>query len=79
MSASVVVWEWEDLPNLWIPYDVEVCEFIEGHYLSSPSLSCLNLGDVDYNLMVYDVNLTRLVQIRQETGKLGFSDSRTLE
>lgn len=69
MSASVVVWEWEEAPNLWLPYDAKVCEFIESHYVSSSNNSRLNLGQVDRNLIFYDLNLTRLVQIRLETGK----------
>ena len=71
MSKQVVVWEWEERPNLWIPYDVEVCQFIEGQYQSGAGRhTCLNLGQVNHNLMFYDVDLKNLCQTRLGTGKL---------
>ena len=68
MGTKVVVWEWEEWPSLWIPYDPEVAQFIEGKYqlaLRGPaSETCVNLGEAHHTLMFYEVDLRNFAQTR---------------
>ena len=67
--TSVVVWEWEDFPNVWLPYEVEAAHFIEGNFQSHKE-NVINLGQVHFRLACYELNLKNMTQTRIETGML---------
>ena len=77
--SGVVVWEWEERPSLWIPYQVDVGQFLEDSYLMQQSgksprksykgQSTVNLGKCNSSLNCYEVDLGSMEQLRLETGK----------
>ena len=73
-TSGVVVWEYEERPNLWIPYEVGACQFLEKVFLefkqgSSKKTSTVNLGNCSFGLSCYEVDLVNMQQLRLGTGK----------
>ena len=74
-TSGVVVWEWEERVNLWIPYEVKAVHHLERSYLSikrstSKRVPSVKLGDCSSALSVYEVDLTKNEQRNLETGKI---------
>ena len=74
-TSGVVVWEWEERVNLWIPYEVKAVHHLERSYLSikrstSKRVPPVKLGDCSSALSVYEVDLTKNEQRNLETGKI---------
>ena len=72
--SEVVVWEWEERPGLWIPYEVKAVHHLERSFLSikqstSKRVPPVKLGDCSRDLSVYEVDLTKNEQRNLETGK----------
>lgn len=81
-TSDVVVWEWEERANLWIPYDVATCHFLEKSFLNfaqgtskkmptgtSKKMPTINLGKCSSSLSCYDIDLVKMEQQRIGTGK----------
>lgn len=73
-TSGVVVWEWEERPTLWIPYEVDVCQYLEKSFLkftqgTAKKTSTVNLGKCSPGLSCYDVDLVNMEQQRIGTGK----------
>lgn len=73
-TSGVVVWEWEERINLWIPYEVKAVHHLERSFLSikqstSKRVPPVKLGDCSRDLSVYEVDLTKNEQRNLETGK----------
>lgn len=73
-TSGVVVWEWEERVNLWIPYELEAVHHLERIFLSikqstSKRVPPVKLGDCSSDLGVYEVDLTKNEQRNLETGK----------
>lgn len=79
-AGDVIVWEWKQESNLWIPYNERVCRLLEkkfmefGRNTSKKMLSLVSLGDCDPYLDCYEVDLDNLKQIRYETGAFHASE-----
>lgn len=73
-AGDVIVWEWKQESNLWIPYQEGVCQLLEKKFMelrqntSKKMLPMVNLGDCDPSLDCYEVDLVTWEQIRYETG-----------
>ena len=73
-AGDVIVWEWKQESNLWIPYQESVCQLLEKkfmelrQYTSKKMLPMVNLGECDPSLDCYEVDLVNREQIRYETG-----------
>ncbi|XP_073257719.1 probable E3 ubiquitin-protein ligase DTX2 [Porites lutea] len=72
-TSGVVVWEWEERVNLWIPYELKAVHHLERSYLSikrstSKRVPPVKLGDCSSDLSVYEVDLTKNEQRNLETG-----------
>lgn len=68
---EVVVWEWEERPGLWIPYEVDVVQFLEDclkHRVSRNST--VNLGQSNPKLNCYEVDLVNMQQLNVRSGML---------
>lgn len=72
-QSSVVVWEWEERPGLWIPYQVDVVRYLEERNSrlkqGASKESTVNLGKCSPSLNCYEVDLVNMEQHRIETGK----------
>lgn len=72
-TGRVVVWEWEERPGLWIPYEVNTVRFLERSYSKFKQRvsrnSTVNLGESDPNLNYYEVDLVNLEQLNVRSGK----------
>ena len=73
-TSDVVVWEWEERANFWIPYDVATCHFLEKSFLNfaqgtSKKMPTINLGKCSSSLSCYDIDLVKMEQQRIGTGK----------
>lgn len=70
---GVVVWEWEERPKLWIPYETVVVQFLEdGYSRLNPRAtrnSTVNLGKCCSSLRFYEVDLVNMEQRNVGTGK----------
>lgn len=68
---EVVVWEWEERPGLWIPYQVDVVQLLEDNYLQHRMSrnSTVNLGESNPRLNCYEVNLVNMQQLNIRSGK----------
>ena len=73
-AGDVIVWEWKQESNLWIPYQECVCQLLEKKFMelrqntSKKMLPMVNLGECDPSLDCYEVDLVSWEQIRYETG-----------
>ena len=73
-TSGVVVWEWEERANLWIPYEVKAVHHLERSHSSfvqstSKRAPLVKLGDCSSHLCVYEVDLVKKEQLNLETGK----------
>ncbi|XP_020601706.1 probable E3 ubiquitin-protein ligase DTX2 isoform X2 [Orbicella faveolata] len=70
--SGVVVWEWEERPGLWIPYEVDVVRFLEESYLKRrvSRNSTVNLGQSNPKLNYYEVDLVNMEQLNVRSGML---------
>lgn len=67
--SEVVVWEWEERPGLWIPYEVDVVGFLEDHWKQRVSRnSKVNLGQSNPKLNCYEVDLVNMQQLNVISG-----------
>ena len=64
-TRSLIVWEWEDELFCWRPYEPHISNFIEQNQTTRASL---NLGPADIKFKQYDIDFSRGVQIRNNTG-----------
>ena len=67
---EVVVWEWEERPGLWIPYEVDVVRFLEDclkHRVSRNTT--VNLGQSNPRLNCYEVDLVHMQQLNVRSGR----------
>ena len=64
--SEVVVWEWEERPGLWIPYEVDVVRFLEERFSRN---STVNLGKSNPKLNCYQVDLGNMEQLNVRSGK----------
>lgn len=73
---GVVVWEWEERPNLWIPYETVVVQFLEDSYARfnqrAARNSTVNLGKFCSSLRFYEVDLVNMEQQNVGTGKKSY-------
>ena len=68
--SEVVVWEWEERPGLWIPYEVDVVRFLEDHLKHKVSRnSTVNLGQSNPRLNSYEVDLVNMQQLNVRSGR----------
>lgn len=71
--SGVVVWEWEERPKLWIPYETAVARFLEHSYLRlkerASRNSTVSLGKCCSTLQCYEVDLDNMEQQNVGTGK----------
>lgn len=72
-KSGVVVWEWEERQDLWIPYQADVVEYLEEKYLRLKQRvskeSTVSLGKRFFGLLSYEVDLVNMEQQRTETGE----------
>ncbi|XP_068238085.1 E3 ubiquitin-protein ligase DTX4 [Palaemon carinicauda] len=64
----VVVWEWENKQRRWRPYPPEVTQQLERAH--SKRLRTVFLGDSDPILKNYNVNISLMQQVCEETGEV---------
>ena len=75
-TSSVIVWEWKERSKHWIPYEANVCHFLEKKLLelrvstSKKTPRPINLGECAASLVCYEVDLVRKEQRRPETGEV---------
>ena len=68
--SEVVVWEWEERPGLWIPYEVDVVRLLEDHLKHRVSRnSKVNLGQSNPRLYCYEVDLVNMEQLNVRSGR----------
>lgn len=76
LTSSVIVWQWKERPKQWIPYEANVCHFLEKKLLelrvntSKKTPPPINLGECAASLDCYEVDLVRNEQRRPETGSV---------
>lgn len=79
-AGYVIVWEWKQESNLWIPYQEGVCQLLEKKFMelrqntSKKMLPMVDLGKCDPSLDCYEVDLVNGKQIRYETGAFRASE-----
>lgn len=73
-TSNVVVWLWEDRPNLWIPYEADACHYLEKHFwkwkrgTSKKTSSTIHLGKCSLALICYEVDFVNMEQVKIDTG-----------
>ncbi|XP_019367024.1 PREDICTED: probable E3 ubiquitin-protein ligase DTX2 isoform X2 [Gavialis gangeticus] len=78
--GAVAVWEWQDEFGKWRPYQGSVCSYIEQSFQASqqkgkrlgpgPANSSIPLGHADAMLAPYVIDISSLMQFRQDTGTM---------
>ncbi|KAJ1185239.1 hypothetical protein NDU88_002033 [Pleurodeles waltl] len=74
----VAVWEWQDEFGNWRPYSGGVCNYIEqclqfqqqSKGASGNASTCISLGQADYRLTPYSIDIPSMMQFRQGTGTM---------
>ncbi|XP_019400949.1 PREDICTED: probable E3 ubiquitin-protein ligase DTX2 isoform X10 [Crocodylus porosus] len=78
--GAVAVWEWQDEFGKWRPYQGSVCSYIEQSFQASqqkgkrlgpgPANNSIPLGHADAMLAPYVIDISSLMQFRQDTGTM---------